>query len=264
MLETKNSSDRFSVSKESGGALKFNNRSQDSKKVFEKRFFNTPPPKKKKLYNGDSVKKIQKQTDVFFCSPWSFFEGGRLMHVALLSGVTKNQSAESPLVPDAQSHRPSLVLYQCHHFNQFLHDYLLEQELCSLVASWWLPFSQSMWFRWINFFGWSLWLGRRLLCCSPSLACSRMCNSRSVHENKMCYLNPSISTRIMDMIKKPDLQEIHPGKETFATEPWLLVRNSHPRQLKIGEPRKNLLTFQYCILFFFTGVLKMVCYNPLK
>lgn len=82
MLETKNSSDRFSVSKESGGALKFNNRSQDSKKVFEKRFFNTPPPKKKKLYNGDSVKKNQKQTDVFFCSPWSFFEGGRLMHVA--------------------------------------------------------------------------------------------------------------------------------------------------------------------------------------
>lgn len=264
MLETKNSSDRFSVSKESGGALKFNNRSQDSKKVFEKRFFNTPPPQKKKTLQWRLRKKKSKTNRCVFLFALIVFRRRKADACSLLSGVTKNQSAESPLVPDAQSHRPSLVLYQCHHFNQFLHDYLLEQELCSLVASWWLPFSQSMWFRWINFFGWSLWLGRRLLCCSPSLACSRMCNSRSVHENKMCYLNPTISTRIMDMIKKPDLQEIHPGKETFATEPWLLVRNSHPRQLKIGEPRKNLLTFQYCILFFFTGVLKMVCYNPLK
>lgn len=145
------------------------------------------------------------------------------------------------------------------------------RNMCSLVASWWLPFSQS-WlpfsqskcFRWTNFFVWSLWLGRRLLCCSPSLACSRMCHSRSVQKNKMCCLIPTISPTIMDMKNMPDLQEIHPGKETFATESWLLVRNSHPHQLITGEPGKTLLTFQYCILFVFTGVLKMVYYNPPK
>ena len=135
MLETKNSSDRFSVSKESGGALKFNNRSQDSKKVFEKRFFNTPPPKKKTL-QWRLRKKKSKTNRCVFLFALIVFRRRKADACSLLSGVTKNQSAESPLVPDAQSHRPSLVLYQCHHFNQFLHDYLLEQELCSLVASW--------------------------------------------------------------------------------------------------------------------------------
>lgn len=87
---------------------------------------------------------------------WSVFEGPRKVDASSCCSVTKiNQ-------PKLHRYRmPNLIIHHCRFTqlklreNQFLHDYLLEQEPCSLVASWWLPFSQSMWFRWTNLFLWS-------------------------------------------------------------------------------------------------------------
>ena len=113
----------------SGGVLKFNNRSQDSKKVFKKQFFQHPPQKKIKFYNGDSAIRLKTNIPSYTVSLLQMccffalivFRRRKADACSLLSGLTKNQSAENPL-------ETVFRWRYIHCRNGVPHDYLLEQE----------------------------------------------------------------------------------------------------------------------------------------
>lgn len=114
---------RFSISvrKKPGGCWSSTTLPKTPKRSL-KNVFSTPLPKKNKFYNGDSVKKFKNKHPILYRESSVFsrcvcffalivFRRRKADACSLLSGLTKNQSAENPLVPDAQSHRPSLPLY---------------------------------------------------------------------------------------------------------------------------------------------------------